>query len=63
MQQSDAMTDEERSLQADEVPIKEGVVIPQDDLELVNDDSPTENVDPITDDGDVLDKRPTDGPL
>jgi hypothetical protein len=58
------MADEERLVHAkDRVPIEEGVVIPKEDLDLVNDDSPTENVDPVTHEGEVLDKRPTDGPL
>jgi hypothetical protein len=58
------MTDEERRLHAkDRVPIEEGVVIPAEDLDLVNDDAPTENVDPVTHEAEVLDKRPTDGPL
>ena len=47
----------------DRVPPEEGVIIPKDDLEMVNDDAPTEHVDPATQDGEVLDKRPTDGPL
>ena len=58
------MVDEERLLHPkDRVPIEEGVVIPADELERVNDDAPTEHVDPVTHDGEVLDKRPTDGPL
>lgn len=58
------MTDEDRQLHPkDRVPIEEGVVIPADDLDLVNDDAPTENVDPVTHEGEVLDKRPTDGPM
>ena len=47
----------------DRVPPEEGVIIPKDDLELIADDAPTEHVDPVVHDGDVLDKRPTDGPL
>jgi hypothetical protein len=58
------MTEEERPLHPkDQVPIEEGVLIPADELDRVNDDAPTENVDPVTRDGEVLDKRPTDGPL
>jgi hypothetical protein len=58
------MTEEERPLHPkDRVPIEEGVVIPADELDRVNDEAPTENVDPVTHDGEVLDKRPTDGPL
>jgi hypothetical protein len=59
-----AMTDEERPPHPkDRAPIEEGVIIPADELHRVNDDAPTENVDPVTHDGEVLDKRPTDGPL
>ena len=58
------MSDEERLPHPkDRVPPEEGVVIPAEDLDRVNDESPTENVDPVTDQGEVLDKRPTDGPL
>jgi hypothetical protein len=58
------MTDEGRPPHPkDRVPIEEGVIIPADELDLVNDDAPTENVDPVTHEGEVLDKRPTDGPL
>jgi hypothetical protein len=47
----------------DRVPPEEGVVIPAEDLGLVNDHSPTEGVDPVRREDDVADKRPTDGPL
>jgi hypothetical protein len=51
------------SHEKDTVPPEEGVVIPADDLDALNDDAPTEGVDPVTNESDVLDKRPTDGPL
>ncbi len=57
------MQDHDRLPEKDRVPVHEGVVIPKDDLDQVNDDAPTENVNPVTDDGEVLDKRPTDLPL
>ncbi len=57
------MQDHEQLPEKDRVPVHEGVVIPKDDLDLINDDAPTEGVDPVTDEGVVLDKRPTDGPL
>ena len=47
----------------DRLPPEEGVVVPTEDLHLVNDHAPTEGVDPVADDGEVLDKRPTDGPV
>ena len=59
------MTDEhdEQPHPKDRVPPKEGIVIPADELDRVNDDAPTEGVDPLTHEGPVPDKRPTDGPL
>src|SRR5690606_31959948 len=59
----DRMTSDERQHPKDVVPPHEGVVIPADELDRVNDRAPTEGVDPVNDDADVLDKRPTDGPL
>ena len=58
------MTDDRRELHPkDRVPPEEGIVIPADELDLVNDDAPTEGVDPVTHEGDLPPKRPTDGPL
>ena len=47
----------------DVVPIHEGIIFPVDELDRVNDQAPTEGVDPVTDDADIQDKRPTDGPI
>ena len=65
MHQSGGMTDQQdqRVHPKDRVPPEEGVVIPTRDLDLVNDDAPTERADPIRQDAEVPDKRPTDGPL
>ncbi len=58
------MTDDDRQPHPkDRVPPEEGVVIPADEIDRMNDRAPTEGVDPVTDDGDVPVKRPTDGPL
>ena len=58
------MTDEERRPHPKNlVPIDEGIIFPVDELDQVNDQAPTAGVDPVTDDADVLDKRPTDGPM
>lgn len=58
------MTDDDRELHPkDRIPPEEGIVIPADELHLVNDDAPTEGVDPVTHEGDLPPKRPTDGPL
>ena len=58
------MTDEKREPHPkDVVPPSAGVIVPVEDLDLVNDRSPTAGVNPVTDDDRVLDKRPTDGPL
>ena len=56
-------TDERQPHPKQVVPPHEGVVIPADGLDQVNDRAPTEGVDPVEGDADVLDKRPTDGPL
>lgn len=47
----------------DRVPPEDGIVVPADELDRVNDQAPTEGVDPVTDEGPIPDKRPTDGPL
>lgn len=47
----------------DRIPPEEGIVVPADELDRVNDQAPTEGVDPVRREGDVPDKRPTDGPL
>ena len=58
------MTNEERQPHPkDVVPIHEGIIFPVDELDWVNDQAPTEGVDPVTDHADVLPKRPTDGPM
>jgi len=58
------MTDDKREPHPkDLVPPSEGVIVPVEDLHLVNDRSPTAGVRPVTDDARVLDRRPTDGPL
>lgn len=59
------MTDEQepRLHPKDRVPPEEGIVVPADELDRINDDAPTEGVDPATHDGPIADKRPTDGPL
>lgn len=58
------MADEHREPHPkDRVPPEEGIVIPAHELDLLNDDAPTEGVDPVVDDEPVLDRRPTDGPL
>ena len=58
------MTNDERQPHPkDVVPIREGIIFPLDELDRVNDRAPTDGVDPVTDDADVLDKRPTDGPM
>ena len=64
LQHPPRMTDEERQPHPkDVVPPHEGIIFPADELDRVYDQAPTEGVDPVTDDSDVLDKRPTDGPL
>lgn len=58
------MTDDDRGPHPkDIVPPHEGVIIPAGELDRLNDRAPTEGVDPVTQDEEVLDKRPTDGPL
>ena len=61
---ADRMTSDDRQPHPkDVVPPHEGVIIPTDELDQLNDRAPTEGVDPVNEDADVLDKRPTDGPL
>jgi hypothetical protein len=59
------MTDDDRQPHPKDVPPpKEGVIHPAADLDTIADDSPTEGADPIRQpDAEILDKRPTDGPL
>ncbi len=58
------MTDEERQPHPkDRVPPEEGIVVPADERELVNDQGPADGVDPVTHEGEVPERRPTDGPL
>lgn len=47
----------------DRVPPEEGIVVPIEELDLVNDHAPTEGVDPMTSQEPVPERRPTDGPL
>lgn len=55
-------SDERQPHPKDVVPPHEGIIFPLDELDRVNDRAPTDGVDPV-DDADVLDKRPTDGPM
>jgi hypothetical protein len=59
------MTDEQKPRRhpKDRVPPEEGIVIPAEELERVNDRMPAENVDPAAHEGPIPAKRPTDGPL
>lgn len=47
----------------DRVPPEEGVVVPADELDRVNDRAPSEAADPLEHEGDLPPRRPTDGPL
>ena len=64
LQSSRRMTKDKRQPHPkDVVPPSEGIIIPVEELHLLNDRAPTAGVDPVTDEEPVLDKRPTDGPL
>ncbi len=47
----------------DRIPPEEGIVVPADELDRVNDQAPTEDVDPLDREEALPPKRPTDGPL
>ena len=47
----------------DRVPPEEGIVIPADELDRVNDRAPSDDADPLEHDRDLPPRRPTDGPL
>lgn len=47
----------------DRVPPEEGVVIPADELDRVNDRAPSEGEDPLDHERGLPPRRPTDGPL
>jgi hypothetical protein len=59
------MTDDDQSKlhPKDRVPPEEGIVIPADEFDRVNDRTPTADLDPARHERRVPDKRPTDGPL
>jgi hypothetical protein len=59
------MTTDDRSPHPKDVPPpKEGVIHPAQTVDAIADDSPTEGADPIRNPGEeILDKRPTDGPI